>query len=198
MTNNTNQIARTLDDITALLTEASRISNHRSFVIAGSLCALAAVMRPPNEMVISRDVDFYPKLDPGRGFIEIAKMLGEGSKFEKEHGFYADPITPELLLRPEGWEARMVQIPLTGGIVAWFMDVNDAAVGKLARSSENDIRWVISGLGEGMLNAKTIIQRCKATQAMTSEELEKCRQTIDRLIADEGSDEEVDGTDTQK
>jgi hypothetical protein len=71
----TSQIARTLEDITALLTEAARISNHRSFVIAGSLCALGAVMQPPRDMVVSRDVDMYPKLDPGRGFISKAVKL---------------------------------------------------------------------------------------------------------------------------
>ena len=46
---------------------ASEISNHRRFVIAGSLVATGAVVNPPAAMVMSRDLDFYPQLDPGRG-----------------------------------------------------------------------------------------------------------------------------------
>jgi hypothetical protein len=79
-----------------------------------------------------------------------------------------------LLLRPEGWETRLVQIPLPSGVVAWFMDVNDASVGKLVRAAENDIRWIVAGLREGMLSAETIIERCRSTRAVTIEELKNC------------------------
>jgi hypothetical protein len=62
----------TLEDIETLLVEAAKLSNHRNFVIAGSLSVLGAVMRPPQDMLMSRDVDLYTKLDPGRIIVEIA------------------------------------------------------------------------------------------------------------------------------
>lgn len=149
----------TLEDIERLLIEASRLSNHRHFVIAGSLSAIGAVVHPPLLMVLSRDVDLYPKLDPERGFIEIANELSRGGPFDKANGFYADPITPKVLSMPQGWESRLMQIPLAKGVVAWFTDPNDTAVGKLMRGQDNDQRWIQAGLAERILSAETIIQR---------------------------------------
>ena len=125
----------TLVDVELLLRHASEISNHRRFVIAGSLVACGAVVNPPPDMVMSRDLDFYPQLDPGRGFEEIAHQLGEGSPFHAQHGFYADPITPALLALPDDWQTRLAPISLAHGVVAFFIDPNDAAIGKLMRGN---------------------------------------------------------------
>ena len=81
-----------LDDVEELLFAASLASNHRRFVIGGSLTVIGAVVTPPREMAMSRDLDMHPELDPGRGFQEIAASLGENSTFHRSHGFYADPI----------------------------------------------------------------------------------------------------------
>lgn len=159
-----------LEDIEQVLISASQISNHRRFVIAGSLCVIVAVMRPPAEMSMSRDLGMYPQLDPGRCFVEIAAQLGEGSDFHKTHGFYADPITPKLLASPEGWEARLAPISFPSGVVGYFMDPNDVAVGKLVRAQENDIQWVSAGLNEGIVNPEIIRQRLRATSNITHAE----------------------------
>lgn len=148
-----------LDDIADLLLAASAASNHRRFVIGGSLSVIGAVIAPPREMAMSRDLDMYPELDPGRGFQEIAETLGQNSSFHRTHGFYADPITPQLLALPEGWDRRLGQISLKGGVIALFIEPNDAAIGKLLRGSENDMRWIEAGFKERILNPKTMRQR---------------------------------------
>lgn len=168
----------TLDDLAVVLTAASKISNHRRFVICGSLSAIGAVVVPPRDMVTSKDVDMYPQLDPGRGFLEIATELGEKSAFHNEHGFYADPITPKLLALPEGWESRIAQISIPGGIVAMFMDPNDVAIGKLMRGNENDIRWVKAGLHEGILSEATILQRESTVSNASMKEHENLRDAL--------------------
>lgn len=165
-----------LADIELLLQRASELSNHRRFVVAGSLVALGAVVRPPADMVMSRDLDFYPQLDPGRGFVEIAAQLGEGSDFHRQQGFYADPISPAILALPAGWEQRLAPVSLAGGVVAFFIDPNDAAVGKLMRGEENDIRWVRAGLAEGILNAAVIGTRARSVANAEPAE-------VDRLAA---------------
>ena len=78
-----------------LLGEAARLTNHRDYVIIGSLSVLGAVASPPETMVFSIDVDLYPKNDPGR-ISEIASQLGLGSDFEQRHGYYADVVSPML------------------------------------------------------------------------------------------------------
>jgi hypothetical protein len=170
-----------LADIEFLLRRASEVSNHRRFVVAGSLVAAGAVVRPPADMVMSRDLDFYPQLDPGRGFVEIAAQLGEGSAFHRAHGFYADPISPALLAVPTGWEQRLAPVSLAGGVVAFFIDPNDAAIGKLMRGEDNDVRWVRAGLAEGILSAPVIRARARTVSNAESTELERLEMILDSL-----------------
>lgn len=171
-------MATTLDQVGALLLEAARLCNHRNFVIAGSLCVLGSILRPPEDMVLSRDVDLYPKLDPGRGFEEIARELAQGSAFAREHGVYADPISPQLLSLPEGWEARLIPVPLPGGVVAWFLDPNDAAIGKLMRGEDNDLRWCRAGMREGILSLPVVQERLRTVARALPEDFERARASM--------------------
>ena len=179
----------TLADIETLLLEAANLSNHRNFVIAGSLSVLGAVMRPPADMLMSRDVDIYTMLDPGRVFAEIADRvsgIAEGSKFHIKHGFYADPISPKILSLPDGWEARLIPVTLAQGVVANFLEPNDVAIAKLARSEENDIRWVAAGVAAGIIQLDVLKARLATTHNILKGELKKISHSI-RTIR-EGSD----------
>jgi hypothetical protein len=171
----------TLEDLEVILLAAAKISNHRRFVIAGSLSSIGAVMYPPLDMAMSRDLDMYPQLDPERGFVEISRQLGEGSEFHSQNGFYADAITPKLLALPEGWESRLAPIPLRGGVIAIFMDPNDVAIGKLVRGEENDVRWIAAGLKEGILNADVILQRQATVITISPEESASAKALLDSI-----------------
>ena len=97
----------TLADVEALLCLAAEISNHRRFVVVGSLMAIGAMVHPPAEMVRSRVLDFCPQLDPKRSVKTIARQLGQGSSFHRINGFYANPIAPALLALPKGQQIRL-------------------------------------------------------------------------------------------
>jgi len=150
-----------LEQIRLILEEAARLTNHRQFVVVGSLSVLGALLDPPPRMVQSIDVDFFPKLDPGR-VAEINANLGENSDFARRHGYYADGVSPQIVATPTGWEARLVQVPFVSGIVAWFLEPNDAAVAKLMRGDPNDLEWVSAGLRAGVLSAALIETRIVA------------------------------------
>ena len=171
----------TLQDIETLLVEAARLSNHRSFVIAGSLSVLGAVIHPPPDMLMSRDVDLYTKLDPGRVFIEIAREIAEGSPFHVAHGFYADPISPRILSLPDDWQDRLVAVTLAGGIVAHFIDPNDMAIAKLARAEENDLRWVAAGMKAGIIHLDVVEERLGRTHNVLKGDLKKISSAIRTL-----------------
>ncbi len=168
----------TLKDIETVLVEAARLSNHRNFVVAGSLSVIGAVMRPPEDMLMSRDVDIYTKLDPGRVFVEIAEHIAEGSPFHVKHGFYANQISPIILSLPDGWEARLIPVTLAQGVVANFIDPNDMAVAKLARSESNDIHWVTSGVKAGIVKLETVDERLKKTYDILKADVKKARASI--------------------
>lgn len=149
--------------------EAARTISHcREFVIAGSLSVLGLLENPPPSMSMSIDIDFYPLNDPGRAS-DIAAVLGEGSDFHQRHGFYLDAISPLLPVLPDNWEQRLVRHNL-GGVVAYFLDVNDAAISKYARGAENDLRWLEAGYEASIFNTTSIIARLQQTTGFLDRE----------------------------
>ncbi len=151
----------------ALLRKAKALSGHREFVIVGSLAILGAVADPPDAMVMSIDVDTYMKADPGRTG-ELCEALGQGSPFEDEHGYYLDPVSPNLPSFPEGWQDRLILIDF-GDVRAFFVDPNDVAVSKYIRGDERDMRWLRKGLSSGLLNIDTIERRMGSAPTLDGE-----------------------------
>lgn len=160
----------------ALLRKAQELSGHSEFVIVGSLAILGAVADPPNAMVMSIDVDTYMKADPGRTG-ELCEALGQGSPFEDEHGYYLDPVSPNLPSFPEGWQDRLIQIDF-GEVRAFFVDANDVAVSKYIRGDERDMRWLREGLRSGLLNMDTIERRIGSAPTADSNELPAARRRM--------------------
>lgn len=145
------------EQIQKALEAARDLSHHNEFVIAGSLSVLGLIERPPGSMSMSIDIDFYPLRDPGRAG-DIAGVLGEGSVFHDRNGIYLDAISPALPTLPDGWEGRLVKHEL-GGVIAYFLEVNDTAISKYARGAENDFRWLEAGYDAGLLNVDSITAR---------------------------------------
>lgn len=169
------------DHIQRLLGEAAKLTNHRDYVIIGSLAVLGAVANPPETMVFSIDVDLYPKDDPGRT-AEIASRLGLGSDFEQSHGYYADVVSPMLPTLPEGWEQRLVRLTFENGVTGWFLEPNDAAISKYVRAEPRDRQWIWAGLEAGILSTAVIEYRMRET-SMETDERARARQAFAEDIA---------------
>ena len=166
-----------LKALARLLRAAARVTKHRHFVIVGSLSAIGASTDPPGRMVQSIDVDLFPKLDPER-LEEINQRVGEGSDFHIEHGYYADALSPATLSLPAQWESRLIQMPLEGGVTAWFLDPNDAAASKLIRSADNDLEWIAAGLEAGILSAERIAARLRLVDNALSGEVSRALKNL--------------------
>lgn len=165
-----------------LLNAAKRLIKHREFVVIGSLSVLGTLADPPAPMIGSIDVDLYPRADPGR-IDEIARQLGEGSRFHQRHGVYADPVSPHLASLPEGWQSRLVQLRLGADVVAWCLEPNDAAVSKYVRCEERDRLWCRAGLAGGILSEQIIRARFRETYLVEPGELERAREALDEDAA---------------
>jgi hypothetical protein len=160
----------------ALLRKAKELSGHTEFVIVGSLAILGAVADPPDAMVVSIDVDTYMKADPGRTG-ELCEALGQGSPFEDEHGYYLDPVSPNLPSFPEGWESRLIQIDF-GDVRAFFVEANDVAVSKYIRGDERDMRWIREGLISGLLSMDAIERLIGSARTAENWELPAARKRM--------------------
>jgi hypothetical protein len=73
---------------------------------------------------------------------DIAAMLheaiGEGSLFERQHGYHADILRPAIATRlAAGWQARRVEVP---GAEAWALAPVDVAAAKLRVGRDKDLQ----------------------------------------------------------
>lgn len=83
------------------------------------------------------EADLYPRDDPDRTN-GIDGAIGDGSQFHVADGYYAHGVGPEAPHAPAGWEGRMLGLsipPITQNgapVTAWFLEVHDLALAKLA------------------------------------------------------------------
>lgn len=158
------------DALFALLVQARKLCGHSDYVVIGSLSVLGVedVTAIPGDMTMSIDADCYTLADPERAW-DLQQALGEGSDYHKAHGIYLDPVNPKLPTLPDGWEGRLIK-GTRNGVTAHFLEPHDAAVSKLARGEERDLRWVTAGAKANILSVATIKIRMKTTLFLDDEE----------------------------
>ena len=149
------------------------------FVVMGSISVLGMMLGHdiPERMILSNDINAYPGLDPGSAGT-LTKAWGQGSAFEREHGYYFDAISPNLPTLPTGWQDRRIALQLQGGVKASFLEPNDAAISKYARGEERDRRWIREGLRASILSLATLEYRCRQTDFMDQPEQDRVKAAI--------------------
>lgn len=126
---------------------------------------------------MSVDVDFYPRLDPGRAG-EIARALGPDSDYAEKHGLYADAVSPSLPALPEGWESRLRRVEHPEGVIGLYLDPNDCAVAKLARNERRDQQWVLQGIRAGLIDPLIVAGRMGTAPFLDMRERRKAEQSL--------------------
>lgn len=167
----------------ALLHAAKRLCGHSQYVVIGSLSVLGVsdVAAIPGDMTMSIDADCYTLLEPGRA-LDLQADLGEGSLYHVAHGIYLDPVNPHLPTLPPGWQDRLIQME-RDGVVAWFLEPHDAAVSKLTRGEERDVRWVVAGARGNILSLATVAIRMKTTSFLDEGEQTAALTLLDKVRA---------------
>ena len=165
-----------LDQLDTLLGEISRAKGVNEFVVVGSLSVLGLTQQriTLSEMLTSIDVDAYPEHDP-KLTDELGKRWGQGSDFERKHGYYYDAVPPELPTLPDGWQARMIPLKLPSGVHVKFLEPNDAAVSKYARGEAKDRQWIREGLRQSILSLATIEYRFRETPFLDQKEHDRAK-----------------------
>ena len=166
-----------------LFKEAYRLTRHKDYVVVGSLSILGTQDEAdlPLEMSMSIDIDSYTKSDPER-FFDAKAALGEGSEFHRINGYFLDPVSPQLPSLPDGWEARMTCLE-QDDIRIWFLDPDDAAVSKYARSAPNDLRWIRAGITSGYISLPKVKSRIVATTFLDADEESRVKKQLNLDLA---------------
>lgn len=168
----------TKQQVEDLLSEIGKKKRIPSFVVLGSLSVFAfSEGEIPTEMTLSNEVDGYPEIhpdfDPG-----LAAEWGQGSDFERRHGYYFDSISPKLPTLPDGWESRLIEKKTSSGIIVKYADPNDVAISKYARGEAKDRRWARAGLAASILSLATIEYRARETLFLDQAEHERVKAAI--------------------
>jgi len=178
-----------LAQVERLLAAIKAESGFDDFVVMGSISVLGMTLGQdiPPGMILSNDLDAYPRLDPGSAS-SLTKAWGQGSAFEREHGYYFDPVSPNLPTLPAGWQDRLITLRLQAGVKASFLEPNDAAISKYARGEDRDRRWIREGLRASILSLATLEYRCREADFLDQTEHDRVKAAIrqDREWVDGG------------
>jgi hypothetical protein len=166
------------EDLRLLFARARDLCGETDYVVLGSLAVLGCTSEVPPRMAASIDVDAFCKNDPARVF-DLAPALGQGSPFEREHGYYLDPISPRVATLPAGWEGRLTRIQLEPAVAAWFLEPNDAAISKYARMEPRDREWIRPGLRAGVLSLAILDARFAETAFLDADEAARARKALE-------------------
>jgi hypothetical protein len=166
------------EDLGRLFSRARDLCGETDYVVMGSLAVLGCAGEVPPRMAASIDVNAFSRSDPARIF-DLVPALGQGSPFEREHGYYLDPISPGVATLPAGWEGRLTRIQLDPSVAAWFLEPNDAAVSKYARMEPRDREWIRPGLRAGVLSLATLDGRFADTVFLDADESARARRALE-------------------
>ena len=130
-------------------------------VVIGSQSILAQFPEAPDGLLMSMEVDVYPRTNPDRAD-EIAGAIGDGSSFHDTYHYYAHGVGPETPIAPAGWEGRLVPVELRahsraqGTVKAWCMEAHDLVLAKLAAGRQHDLEFAEGAIRAGLVDPERL------------------------------------------
>src|SRR5690349_19806306 len=105
---------------------AAAISGDDELIIVGSQSILGQFPNAPAELLVSNEVDVYPRHHPERADL-IDGSIGELSPFHDTFGYYGQGVGPTTAVLPHGWEQRLIKVQNanTRGATGWCLEVHD-------------------------------------------------------------------------
>lgn len=143
-----------------LLREAGALCRETDFIVFGSQAILGWMDKPPRSLLVSFEADLYPRNFPATAIL-IRPKLGITSDFFKQHGVYADSVTPEVATFPDGWANRLIRFSSanTGGVTAWCVEIHDITISKLAAGRPKDFRYINALLRHKLIRVEVLRKR---------------------------------------
>lgn len=166
-----------------VLRAAAALTNEREFVVIGSQAVLGQFPEAPESLLVSMEVDLYPRHDPAKSDV-IDGAIGELSTFHQTFGYYAHGVDQTTATLPAGWETRVVAVrnDNTGGATGWCLEVHDLACSKLVAGRERDLHFLQILIGEEMVVPEILEERIRRLPLPT-DLIEAVGQRLSRLRA---------------
>jgi hypothetical protein len=173
-------------DLDHILRAAKELTGQSRFVLIGSAALIARLRSVPLSMMMSREADLYAdEIEDDESVATLIDgVLGEGSSFHEQFGYYADGVSAATAVMPTDWRSRSTkylgrQAP---GVTAICPEQNDIGLAKICAWREKDRAWLKNGLGNGVLDLSKMRARLKKmpSHAPDRNELER---RLDALAA---------------
>lgn len=157
-------------DLEKAIREVGRRVGLDYFYVIGSAAVFASLPEADSAALTgTRDVDVIPSpprpADAEGLANQVDFVLGEGSVFDIENGFYVQGVdisTPSFA--PKGWQARAKPVR-SGGYTALCMEIHDLAVSKYGAGREKDLEFTRALVRDGHLDKQLLQERCAEVQA---------------------------------
>lgn len=154
------------------------------FYIIGSAAILGSLPDQTDaDLIGTRDVDVIPNpADPekiARLADQVDFVLGEGSAFDHEHGYYVQGLDMNSpTYAPPGWTDRAVPVK-AGYTTALCMETHDLAVSKYGAGREQDLTFTAALVRHGLVRKSLLLARASQLDA-GEQRLERIRVRIER------------------
>jgi hypothetical protein len=140
---------------------AATIAADAEIVVIGSQAILGRHPDAPAELLVSADVDVYPRNHPERADL-IEGSIGEFSPFHSTYGYYAQAVGEGTALLPEGWGERLVPVPTSAG-TGLCLEPHDLVISKYAAGREKDRTYVRAAIRHGLVDPAVLLRRLERT-----------------------------------
>jgi hypothetical protein len=144
---------------------AATIAGDAEIVVIGSQAILGRYPEAPPELLVSADVDLYPRNHPERADL-IEGSIGELSPFHETYGYYAQAVGERTAILPEGWEARLVPVPTPAGS-GLCLEPHDLVISKYAAGREKDREYVQTAARARLVERGVLLERLERTPLET-------------------------------
>lgn len=101
----------------------------------------------------------------------IDGSIGELSIFQETFGYYAQGVTPETAVLPDGWRKRLVPFltPATNGVTAFCLEPHDLWISKVIAGRPKDIEFCKALMRRNLVSVKTLQARLKKVRGLKPE-----------------------------
>jgi hypothetical protein len=144
-------------DLEHLIRAAGAIGQDSQIVVIGSQAILGQFPDAPRSLLMSAEADVFPLNRPEHSDL-IDGVIGEGSRFHQEFGYYAQGVDEHTAILPQGWRDRLVRVsnPNTGGVVGLCLEVNDLAISKYVAGRPKELKFTKELAKHSMTTLETL------------------------------------------
>jgi hypothetical protein len=154
-------------DLFELIEKINEISSEEKPIIVGSQAVHAITEDLPEIAKKSIECDFLFGFGKSETRTEVNKKLGVFSKFQLEHGFYADALGLATVVLPTDWQERLQPfVNENGETVAYCAEVHDIAVSKFIAGREKDFQFLNDTFEMEIISIEKFIERVRLVESM--------------------------------